>query len=447
MSVLPKKHDQNEIMLLWDESHIWGLMLWRSLCLLGLPPQVIRSQEICQGILSQNPPKLLIVPGGWASRKALSLKDKGRSEIRNFIQQNQGTYLGLCGGAGLALSNGNNLSSLGLCPWTRKPLQQRLPNCSGHIYIDISQDLNLHPKNKIENITAPIWWPSQFDPQPGNQVDIVASYQNPSTDFWVADLPVFSLPKDTFSFWEDIYNINLDPENLRGEPCLVKGVYGQGKYLLSYLHLETPASPEANNWLHDLISSLINKRNKFKQPMSVPEWDLKDLPIYWQNQTLIDAKKQLNRIIESSQENFFLCWRKPWLLGWKRGFPGFAVNTLYALIAQSLSLPVNQQIHHFWDKKGGIFEETMDSFTNQFHSYLGQLRLNLNQALGPSRENLSIKLEEKKENLFGPFPGQDGLFGQLITIMQESLWLQIRQISQKKDRLELSSCLDQTQEI
>ncbi len=428
MSVSQISRNQNEIMLLWDESHIWGLMLWRSLCLLGFSPKVIRSQEIRHGILSHSPPKLILVPGGWASRKALSLNESGQLEIRNFLSETKGTYLGLCGGAGLALSNDNN-SSLGLCPWTRKPVHKRLPNCSGHIYVEIlSRDKNLYPEGEIDHIKAPIWWPSQFEPHPESHVDVLACYQTPATDFWVADLPVSSLPKDNLSFWENLYNINLDPETLRGEPCLIQGRYGQGRYLLSYVHLETPASPEANKCLHDLILTLTG-HNKSEPSLTVPEWDLKSLPIFWQNRTLIQAKQNLDKVIETSQENFFLCWRKPWLLGWKRGFPGFAINTLYALVVQSLGLPPNTQVKQFWDDKEQSFKQTMGTFIEQFHLYLGKLRLNLNQGLLSNQDPLSTKIEEEKRFLFGPFPGQGGLFGELVTILQEVLWLQIKQLS------------------
>jgi hypothetical protein len=413
-------------MLLWDESHIWGLMLWRSLCLLGFPPKVIRSEDICQGILNDRPPHVLIVPGGWASRKAASLGEKGRSAIRSFLSDTAGTYLGLCGGAGLALGNTNQHPSLELCSWKRKPVHQRLPNCSGHIYINVNENLTLSEAH-TQHLAAPIWWPSQFDPQPDSQTSVIASYHKPASDFWVADLPAVSLSQESIASWEKIYRINLDPKLLKGEPCLIQGSYGQGHYVLSYIHFETPASLQANTWLQMLIASMTDNTHNKKSAL-IPEWHLQESPLSWDNKTLVQARKDIETIIATGQENFLLCWRKPWLLGWKRGIPGFAINSLYALIVQSLALPPNPHVHSFWYQHERRFKHTIEMFRKDCLFYLQDLRLELNQHLQSSNDQSSDFLGQKKKQLFGPFPGQGGLFGELMTMLQELLWLQIHHL-------------------
>ena len=63
--------------ILWDESHVWGLLAWRAVESMGLPYRLVRAQEIADGLLSRNPPALLLVPGGTARLKADVLGETG----------------------------------------------------------------------------------------------------------------------------------------------------------------------------------------------------------------------------------------------------------------------------------------------------------------------------------------------------------------------------------
>ena len=68
----------NPVCILWDASHIWGLMVWRALCALGLPCRLVKGQDIANGALFRKPcpqgtpgkergaAPLLLVPGGNA---------------------------------------------------------------------------------------------------------------------------------------------------------------------------------------------------------------------------------------------------------------------------------------------------------------------------------------------------------------------------------------------
>ena len=104
----------NPVCILWDASHIWGLMVWRALCALGLPCRLVKGQDIANGALFRKPcpqgtpgkergaAPLLLVPGGNARLKARALGEKGRQAVRDYLAEG-GRYLGFCGGAGLAL--------------------------------------------------------------------------------------------------------------------------------------------------------------------------------------------------------------------------------------------------------------------------------------------------------------------------------------------------------
>ena len=79
----------NPVCILWDASHIWGLMVWRALCALGLPCRLVKGQDIANGALFRKPcpqgtpdkaqgaAPLLLVPGGNARLKARALGEKG----------------------------------------------------------------------------------------------------------------------------------------------------------------------------------------------------------------------------------------------------------------------------------------------------------------------------------------------------------------------------------
>ena len=117
--------------ILWDESHIWGLLVWRAAEALGLPYRLVKGEEIAHGLLSCNPPALLVVPGGTARLKAEALGHAGIAAIRDYVASG-GHYLGFCGGAGLGLSGQHGL---GLCPWSRASFSDRMQHfVSGHIH-------------------------------------------------------------------------------------------------------------------------------------------------------------------------------------------------------------------------------------------------------------------------------------------------------------------------
>jgi hypothetical protein len=91
---------------------------------------------------------------------------------------------------------------------------------------------------------------------------VLARYEEPGPDFWSADLDWSGIAAAEVGQWEELYGINLNPDRLRHEPCIVRGAYGQGTFVLSYAHLETPASPQANA----LLSHLLGLRSQARYP-------------------------------------------------------------------------------------------------------------------------------------------------------------------------------------
>jgi hypothetical protein len=402
-------------------------MLWRALKHYNLPLQILKSEDIANGVLARQKPAALLVPGGWAKRKAKSLGRAGRAAIQEYVSQG-GTYIGFCGGAGLALTTPKTGPSLELCPWDRKPFDQRLPNCSGYIYLHLQTDDNLLNNYPQSEMLAPIWWPSQFKATAHSDVKILATYSSPGSDFWVADLPLEQSVLEGLHLWEDHYGINLHPDYLAQDPCIIQGKFGQGNYLLSYTHLETPDSKEANILLAYILKNLAPLEINLQTPSPVSAWNLKRVPQSQSHPELLQAKSCLEDIIQIGLQNGQLSWRKEWLLGWKRGIPGFALNTLYALVSQSLSLAPSSESIFYWQKEQKNFLEKIYRFRAGFIDYLNsEAQLENKKPSSPVSSSCS-DLQEIRLNLVGPFPGQGGLFGEMVLFMQELLYTQILKI-------------------
>lgn len=320
---------QKTILILWDASHIWGLMAWRGLRALGIPCRFVKAKEIAQGsCLGKRPQEyesILLVPGGNARQKALALGSAGRAAIRKWVAQG-GLYLGFCGGAGLALSDSS--ASLGLCPLQRARFEKRFYHfLSGHVIARTD-------KNAI--LSLPVWWAGRFAYSLSPSLSILARYLSPGPDLWLADLPISKVPAAFLSSWAKAKNLDPDLGFPEGEPLLIKGGFGRGNYILSYAHLETPASAQANQWLCGLLEEY---GQIYPGNISIPGWiTTRKL------QTCLETASEFQKLLVNShaamlelcacgQKMGLLFQREEWLLGWRSGFAGMPCNHLLATLA------------------------------------------------------------------------------------------------------------------
>lgn len=380
-----------KLFLLWDESQLWGLLFLHTLQQMQIPFRLISAAQIKNGLLQKENPTVCIVPGGWAKLKALALGDSGKEAIRNWVK-NGGTYLGICGGAGLGLSSKHG-GFLDFCSWKRQTGAKRLPNFSGYLLSE------LHAETRI--ISLPVWWPSQFSPQNG-EIEIIASYKTPDSDFWVSDLYLPQKQNETvLTAWENHYGIQLNPTILQNEPCIIRGKFGSGTFILSYPHLETPNSPDANA----LLANLLRDRGFNISKTAVSQWrPTENLPEN-DGRLLHKLLNGLQDCIFLGERNFLLFWRYPWLLGWRRGVPGSLVSTIFTMTCQALrwtdDLPPKQKTK-------------VENFINGLRKYLLAERLVFASSPSSPQFDTNDKLQELKQKLFGKFPGYGGLYGQII---------------------------------
>ncbi|MFW5837511.1 MAG: biotin--protein ligase [Desulfovibrionaceae bacterium] len=407
----------SSIHLLWDDAHIWGLLLHRALSHWGVEHQFVRATEIAQGALARKPRSLVLAPGGLASAKSRRLGKAGRAALREHVRGG-GAYLGFCGGAGLALSAPG---SARICPWERRGFSSRLHHfTSGHVVARLEPESPLIPPHNSQDILLPVWWAARFQEQ-ADGVRPLARYVRPANDFWVADLPLSQLSAETLDEWERLYGVRIAP-NFHSAPCVVAGELGKGRYVLSYSHLETPASPQANAWLAHLLGELAEAAPETAGP--VPAWDLSAMDVLWDDDALVQARRGLEDILAMGQSHFLLFWRNPWLLGWRRGIPGSSLNSLYAMVRQAQAHEPTGRARDYWGRFSRDFRERFEIFRKGVCSYLLAERLSMTLATDDPWAVFPKSLKEQKNALFGPPPSSGGLYAELMGMLEELTWRQ-----------------------
>ena len=414
-----------KLCILWDASDIWGcLALWAARSL-GLPYRLVRGHELEAGLLDREAPALLLVPGGLARRKAAALGDGGQEAVRRYVAAG-GQYLGFCGGAGLGLSGSGGLS---LCPWNRGAYAEHMQHfMSGHLTVEAAAH-PLTPGELPASPLLPVWWPGRFNPDDAEKHDgvaVLARYAAPGPDFWLADLPVASLPAGAFSEWGAHYGFSLSPTFLAGQPSIVHGRYGKGAYTLSYSHLETPDSPDANAWFAHLLRELGGL-----SPLSggVTAWNLASLPSLWDDTALLGLRASLVRILDTGCGAGLFFSRTPWLVGWRTGLPGAALNTLRAQLCSILSQLPTEQALRLWQAEQEAFLPLFNSFAERVTSYLLAERLAMTLSKALPEALVPERLRAERAELFGGSgmtAVAGGLYGRILPLFEELLFLQFR---------------------
>ncbi len=442
------------VFVLWDDSHLWGLLVLRALRALGVPHGILRAHDIAEGALSgkcgayapaggestiSGAPSLLIVPGGWARGRALRLGEAGLAAIRAFVDGG-GNYLGFCGGAGLALTSPGGPrtgESLGLCPWGRMGFAGRLQHfLSGDVRLDLAASGNtpgggLIPPGAAQTL-AQVWWPAQFAPSSDKHdgVQVLARYAGLGPDFWVADLALSRFPEEALSDWENLYGLQVRPDFLASRPAVITGRFGKGRYVLSYPHLETPDSPQANAWLAHILCELAAE--DCPGSSTTPPWHVGAEVPQWADPVLLAAKAALEEAIHLGQEHLLLFWRNPWLLGWRRGVPGPGINSVYALVCEALECPPpapGSPAAQLWRERSAEFARLATLFCKGLSGLLLAERLDMTVRQTPGVDGaddmFSKNLRDMRTALFGPPPAAGGVCGQLLGILEElcaGLW-------------------------
>ena len=234
--------------LLWDQGGLWSLMALEACRGLGLAVAPVSAAEVAAGALKGA--CLLLVPGGWPSRKKKALGPEGARAIHDFVRGG-GHYLGFCGGAGLALKVEDGL---GLVDLGRAQGAGRLPGLSGPLWVHPGPQGGGHPlwRGLARPVCLPVWWPAQFAQPATSGLEVIATYGAPAPGLCTADLRVDQVDPATWPQREAAYGQRLDPSCLEGRPAMLQAQVGRGLAFLSYPHLDTPGESLAGQALANL---------------------------------------------------------------------------------------------------------------------------------------------------------------------------------------------------
>lgn len=463
----------NNVAFLWDESHLWGLMAYKSLRALSLPFDLVRAEDIRQGCLNRY--RMLFVPGGWASNKLKALGERGIEEIREFVKRG-GNYFGICGGAGLA-----TLDGIGLLNIKRKPTKERVPSFSGRIKLNISE----HPifsnmQSQKSTITTTVtfatnqqpteiisgqsiertrntdtdngirlqpsafslssafslqpifyaWWPSQFVVLDSycyfrHQISVIATFGEALPDAFSSDLNVGDVEigggSDRWKELEEIYGINLDPRRLINEPAVIEGNYGEGRVLLSLIHFDTPDDKNGAEVLKNIWQYLSATERQSDRHISAANSPFPPLKVRGGIEGGVHSRlnssallKEVEGLIDFGLRNLLWFWRTPMLLQWRRGVRGLEYCTLYWMIKEIIPACDDNELIQIRD--------LLIPFIDKAKKLLILERLAmLKENITFERVNDPVIMSLRKE-LFGGQKSYGGVFKRVLEIIDEILY-------------------------
>jgi hypothetical protein len=313
-------------------------MAYKALEACGLSCDLIRAEDVRSGRLREY--SLLFVPGGWASNKVKALGDDGVAEIKKFVHDG-GAYLGFCGGAGLATMDG-----IGLLQVKRRPTKERVPSFSGRIKLKVNnhslwkdipayEDVNSELRTQNAELVFHAWWPSQFIVD--ESVSVLAAYGEAMPDSFSSDVNVGDA--EAFGNWEELerlYQINLNPKRLFGEPAIIEGTFGAGKVVLSLVHFDTPGDLQGAMMLRNIWRYC--GCDAPTGGLIVPALLEEQRPVVFHDPLLVELEAAVNGLVELGLRNFLWFRRNAFLLQWRRGVRGLEYCTLAVMVREITEL-------------------------------------------------------------------------------------------------------------
>ena len=414
-------NSKSNVAFLWDESFLWGLMAYKALKSNGLSFKLIRSKDIKNGQLKNY--KMLFVPGGWASNKLKTLDGDCIGKIKQFVS-NGGSYLGFCGGAGLA-----TLEGIGLLNIKRKPTKERVPSFSGRICLNINEhpiwkgmltsSLVTHHLSLIFNA----WWPSQFSIE-DKSIKILATYGDALPDSFSSDLNVGDVEANGgWSELEEIYQINLNSKRLLNEPAVVEGSVGKGKIILSLIHFDTPDDINGAMVLRNLWEYLVQdaefKKSEVRNPNLLTE------PGAWNSELISEIESAVTDLIILGMRNFLWFWRNSMLLQWRRGVRGLEYCTLYVMIKEIAETLKTQNTEIDTEKSLRKIKELLIPFMEKAKRLLILERFAIQSGHITYERCDDPEIQKIRTELFSSSKRHGGLFKKLIDEIDNLLYLLI----------------------
>jgi putative intracellular protease/amidase len=398
-------HIKKGAALLWDESFLWGVMAYAELKKLGLSFELVRAEDVRAGCLEDY--SFIFVPGGWSSNKLKALGEEGAEAIRGFVRTGGG-YLGFCGGAGLATNDG-----LGLLDVHRKPTTERVPSFSGRIRV---KTLKHDIWNGMPDSIFHAWWPPQFGSL-GKGIKALAQYGKALPDSFSSDLNTGDVAASgNWTELEKIYEINLDPSRIVGEPAVIEGRYGEGKVILSLVHFDTVDDCSGGIILRNLWNYLLDSHVSFEKdetPKNNVKMRSKSNGPSISVAIASELESAASDLIDLGIRNFLWFWRNPLLLQWRRGVRGLEYCTLYVMIVQMTVLLKNNLDPEIEKSLRGLRKKILPFF-RKARKLLIRERIALQQGHITYKRCDDVEIQKLREDLFSKSKSYGGRFKELL---------------------------------
>lgn len=320
-----------------------------------------------------------------------------------------------------------------LCPWHRAEIGERVQHfVSGHVRVRFQGGHPLVPEFFSEPVAPgsepaiPIWWPGRFAASsggPDDGVDVLARYagSDPRTcppDLCVADLPLSSLSPAVLEQWIELYGVSLAPGVPQRTALRPARRYGKGSYTLSYSHLETPGSPDANRWFAHILRTLAGFEPRAD---TVPAWRPGEMPVLWHDPDLLEARRGHGRADPARPRPRSPVRARPVADGLAFRRSGLGLNALFMGLCVLTGVSPSPEAETFWAAQRIRFGETFAVFRQGVEGLLLGLRL---ATIMPEEVPRKI-LAEQRLALFGSAMQGGGLYKELMDMVDELLFLSL----------------------
>lgn len=393
--------------IFWNESHIWGIWLYKALKFLNLKVDLLIAEEL--ELLTPDRYSVVFVPGGWSSNKLKVLKETGIKKIKEFIEEG-GIYFGICGGAGLATEEGLGLVKV-------KKSKNRVPAYSGTFLALVEETHPLFKGFKNPSLFY-LFYPPEFEIKE-NSVKVLAWFFKPGKDAFSSDLPVV----DFENFWdevEDFYEIPLRPNRMINKPVFIEGNFGKGKVYLSLIHVDTPGDKSGLKILKNLASLYKISQVSENKKTTLKTFKLTGLQKEFLN-LLKSYAKDINELVFLGERNFLFYKRYPFLYQWRRGIRGLEYLNLQIMFNELLELLTQVKlsknlVEELWRKFIEILPD-LTYFLNLSPVLLIKERLNLNKGKLTYKETQDEELKALREKLFGENKSYGGIYKKILDVI------------------------------
>jgi hypothetical protein len=234
--------------------------------------------------------------------------------------------------------------------------------------------------------------------------------------------------------WSDlerIYQINLDPKRLQGEPAVIEDAFGKGKVVLSLIHFDTPGDANGETVLKNIWKYLVPNGDCGMPPIKSFEGRLHEelledepknaAPGILETELISEIETAAAGLIDLGCRNFLWFWRNPLLLQWRRGVRGLEYCTLSVMLNELVE-SLRHGATSCTSSDLGRIRELLLPFTDKAKRLLLMERYAMQNGHITYEKCDDPEIQSIREELFSRSKSYGGLFKRLIDEIDGSLF-------------------------